>query len=1092
MSSVRLVIKILFISGLIFLAGSKFAAAQDISTLSGIVVDQNGALITGVEISILSADGTLERTVLTDNDGYFTFPFLPLGEYSLKISKDGFDPSEVSSLTISGAAARQIKLELKINPFTEAVKVQSEPAQTVETSGNTSTFERDLIENLPLNGRNQQSLIGLVPGVVLTPVDNRNLGQFSSNGQRTNSNFFTVDGIPANFGTTNYDFLGQTGSGSIPSMNVQGGLDNLISTEALREVRIQTPDFSPATGKTPGASVSFVSKSGTRNFSFSIFENFRSAAFNAKDYFDIEKPPHIFNDFGGSFGGRLFPFGRENRTVNETFFFASFEGRRFTLPQPTVRAAVPSRAIRQETRNPVAQAIYNSFPLPNEKGDQSTNSAAANNPSSINDSAANEFFPETEQFRATYSDPNGAENYNLRIDHVFNPNFSFFGRFNYSPSFSENRNPANLSSFTESDQTTGTFTFGSTQIFGGRFINEFRFNSSFQTGRTNHDFDGLYGGVLPDKSIFIPAAFDADKTHFRFALNGFPAPLVFSYGNFAQNETRQMSFSDNLSFSIGRHEIKLGFNYRRLSPTLRASGFGINYDFNSFETVSLGMANRVAFYENPNVRTNVLSVSSFIQDNWRVAPTFNLIYGLRWEINPAPSANNEKSALLTLETAPDLSEPDQNALRLAPAGTPYYQTGFRNFAPRLGAAIQIFSRRDKQFILRGGVGTFYDLGQSQFNEIASPFEHTNGFAENLTLPVSNVPFDFFSNAAKSNNRLAVASAAPDYQLPRTYFWTVAAQLKIGSYQMFSAAYVGGAGRKLQRTLSLNLAKPGKNEGGYFSDNFSKIIYIDNAYSSDYHAFQFQYSRSLANGFRAFANYTWSHSIDNNSSDSNSSTPFLNYPVSKNRGNSDFDLRHALNAGFTYNLPTIELNNPLGAFLRNWTFSGIFVARTGLPFDVKIVEFNPLANDFYLRRADLVGDAPMFVEAPNSPNGIRINPEAFTKPAERFMQGNLGRNTFTGSSVWQFDASMGKKINLTKKLALELRTEIYNVFNRPNFSNPDTRILYQAGEKIVPKDFGVPTQTMARGFASAEPTGGVSPIFQLGGARAMQFNVRISF
>lgn len=1090
MSSFRLVIKILLVSGLIFLAGSRFAAAQDISTLSGIVVDQNGALIPGVEITILSTNGTLERTVLTDTEGFFSFPLLPSGEYSLKISKDGFDPSEIPTLTIENA--RQVKIELKINPLSEAVKVQSESVQTVENSGNTSNFDRALTDNLPLNGRNQLSLINLVPGIVLTPVDNRNLGQFSSNGQRTNSNFFTVDGVPANFGTTNYDFLGQTGSGSIPSMNVQGGLDNLISTEALSEVRIQTLDFSPATGKTPGATVSFISKSGSDNFSFSLFENFRSGAFNAKDYFDLEKPPHIFNNFGGAFGGPLFTFGREKSADNRTFFFVSFEGRRFTLPQPTIAAAVPSRAIRQETRNPVAQAIYNSFPLPNEKDNQSTNAAAAiQDPSTKTDISATAFFTDTEEFRATYSDPNGAENYNLRIDHVFNPRFTVFGRFNYSPSFSENRNPANLSSLIESDQTTRTLTFGSTQVFSGKIVNEFRFNSSFQTGTTNHDFDGLYGGILPDKSIFIPAAFDADKTHFRFALNGFPAPLVFFYGNFAQNETRQLSFSDNLSYSLGRHEIKLGFDFRRLSPTLRASGYGINYEFNSVEAVSFGTADRVAFYENPNVRTNVLWFSSYIQDNWKIAPNFNLTYGLRWEINPAPSAA-EESALLTLEKSPDLFEPDQNGLRLASAGTPYYRTGFRNFAPRLGAAIQVFSRRDKQLILRGGIGTFYDLGQSQFNEIGSPFEHTNGFAENLTLPVSNVPFEFFLNAANSNNRLAVVSAAPDYRLPRTYFWNFAAQLKIGGNQMFSAAYVGGAGRQLQRTLTLNLAKPGKNTGGYFSDDFSKIIYIDNAYSSDYNAFQFQYSRSLTNGLRAFANYTWSHSIDNNSSDSSISTPFLNYPVANDRGNSDFDLRHALNIGFTYNLPAIKIDNPLGMFFKNWTFGGIFIARTGLPFDVKVVEFDNLSNDFYVRRADLVDGAPLTITAPDSPNGVRINPEAFAKPDGQFTQGNLGRNTFTGSSVWQFDASLGKKINLTKKLSIELRTEVYNVFNRPNFSNPDTEILYQAGEKIVPKSFGAPTKTMARGFASAEPTGGVSPIFQTGGARAMQFNIRISF
>lgn len=1086
-----LAVKILFVSGLIFFAGYKFAAAQSFLPLSGIVVDQNGALLPGVEVSILSLDGTLERTVLTDNEGFFSFPLLPSGDYSLKISKEGFDPSEISNLSISNADGRQIRIELKVNPVSEIVKVEreSEPAQ--ENHGNVSNLDRSLIENFPFNGRNQQSLLNIVPGIVITPVDSRNLGQFSSNGQRTNANFFTVDGVAANFGTTNYDFLGQTGSGSLPARNVQGGLDNLISAESLEEVRIHTLDFSPANTRTPGATVSFISRSGKDNFSFSLFENFRNGVLNAGDYFDIEKPPHDFNNFGGYFGGPLFFPGKRQRSENQTFFFFSFEGKSFTLPQPTVILDVPSLEIRRETLNPVAQAIYNSFPLPNEKDQKSSTAEAVQSVSTLFDIAtANTFFTDTEQFRATYSDRNASESYNLRIDHILNPNLSFFARYNYSPSYSENRNPVNPSSFIDSRQITRTLTVGTTQVFSGKIVNEFRFNSSVQAGQTIHDFDGLYGGIFPDKSIFIPSAFESDKTHFSYSLNGFPAPLVLFYGNYAQNEMRQLSFADNFSYSVGDHEIKLGFDYRRLLPTLRASEYGINYDFNSTESVSLGTANRISFYENPNVSTKVLSVSSYVQDNWRANSRLNLIYGLRWEINPAPSADEEK-ALLTLAKIPDLTEPDQTKLELAPAGTPYYRTGFRNFAPRVGAAIQLFDKSGKQLVLRGGFGMFYDLGQSQFNEIASPLEHTNGFAENFILPIDNASFDFFSNSAKLNRRLSIVSAVPDYQLPRTYFWNFAAQLKDDN-QLFSASYVGGAGRKLQRTITLNLAKSVESDGGYFSDDFSKVIYIDNAHSSDYHSFQFQYVRTLLNGLSAFANYNWSHSIDDSSSDSSISAPFLIYPVSGDRGNSDFDVRHALNIGFSYNLPEIELNNIIGGLFKNWSVSGIFFARTGLPYDVKIAEFNRLTNDFDLRRADLIDNLPVFVETTESPTGVKINADAFTKPSGQRAQGNLGRNVFTGSSVWQFDASLGKKINLTKKFQLQLRTEVYNVFNRPNFSNPQAKILYRSEERIVPKNFGVPTETMARGYASAKPTGGVAPIFQLGGSRALQINVRLIF
>jgi Carboxypeptidase regulatory-like domain/TonB dependent receptor len=1089
---VRLNAKTLMLLFLLIFGGNKYISAQDSADLGGIVVDQNGAVIPGVEVTILNLSGTLERKVLTDDEGFFAFPFLPPDEYTLKISKEGFDPSEVENLLVAEGNSRQFKIELKINQLSEAIKVESVNVSVNEDKGNSTTFDQTTIENFPVNGRNHQSLINLVPGIIFTPVTSRNLGQFSTNGQRTNANYFSVDGVSANFGTTNYDFLGQTGSGSIPAMNIQGGLDNLVSTEALQEVTIQTLDFAPATGKMPGATVSFVSKSGGDHFSATLFENFRNDVFNAKDYFDLEKPPHNFNNFGGSFGGPLFfqKHGKNQSASNQTFFFLAYEGKQFTLPQPTVTMEVPSDEIRKFPPNQVAKAIYNSFPLSNEKAEKPFDKVSGQINAVEKKESASVFFPDTALFSATYSDPNNAENYNLRIDHIFNPNFSVFGRFNHSPSFSENRNPANLSAFTESEQLTRTFTFGSTQMFSAALVNEIRFNSSTQNGNTNHNFDGKYGGILPDKSIFIPNSFAEDKTHFRFSLTGFPDSLVFYYGNFAQNEMRQTNISDTFSYSGNGHELKFGVDYRELLPTLRAAGFGINYNFNSVESVSNGTANRVSYYTNSNVNTTVSSISSFFQDNWKIKSNLNLIYGLRWEINPSPSTL-EKDALLTLENAPNLAQADQTKLKLAPAGTPYYKTAFDNFAPRIGVAFQLFNKEDKQFVLRGGAGTFYDLGQSQFNEIASPYERTNEFTKNLSLPINDFPSDIFSNSNTSANRPTVISASSDYELPRTYFWNLTGQIKFGN-QMFSAAYVGGAGRELQRTLTLNLTKPDGLQNQYYSDDFSKIIYIDNAYSSDYHALQLQFAQNLSAGLTSFVNYTWAHSIDNNSSDSNLSTPFLNYPVSTDRGNSDFDVRHSFNAGFSYNLPQTSRKDMVGDFLKNWSFSGLFFARSGLPFDVKIAEINSRGDAYNYRRADLIEGVPVYLKTGESPTGFRINADAFAKPEKSFRQGNMRRNSLNGSSVWQFDTALAKKINLTDKLQLHLRIEVFNVFNQPNFSNPQTEILYVGGEKIITSNFGSPTQTMARGYASSEPTGGVSPVFQLGGPRTMQFSVRLKF
>ncbi|MCD9188384.1 MAG: carboxypeptidase-like regulatory domain-containing protein [Pyrinomonadaceae bacterium] len=1088
MLSVKSFIKLVSLAALLVISANQSLFAQNSTQISGIVVDQNGDVIPAVEITILNNSGTLERKVVSDAEGFFTFPFLPADEYSLKITKDGFDPAEVQNLLLSEENSRQFKIELKINSLSEVIKVEDEAVKVDEKISNSTNFDRTAIERFPVNGRNHQSLINLVPGVVFTPVDNKNLGQFSSNGQRTNANYFSVDGVSANFGTTNYDFLGQTGSGSIPARNIQGGLDNLVSTASLQEVTINTLDFSPSGGKMPGANISFVTRSGTDNFSFSAFENFRNGVFNAKDYFDLEKPPHVFNNFGGSFGGPLF-FTNNKDSKNKAFFFLAFEGKSFTLPQPTILKEVPSLDVRQNPENRVAEAIYNAFPLPNVEKEKDSQATLIPQAVSVSDNVLNTFFPKTELFRATYSDPNSSETYSLRLDQIINSKFSFFARFNYSPSFSENRNPANLSSFITGRQITRTLTFGATQAFSSNFVNDFRFNISTQKASTKHEFDGLYGGILPDRSIFIPNAFKENDTHLRFSLNGFSDSLNFIYGNFAENEMRQLNFSDNLAYSFSDHEVKLGFDFRRLSPKLRVSGYGINYDFNSADAVSFGIADRVSFYKNPRVDTRVLSVSSYIQDNWKVNRRLNLVYGVRWEINPAPSTA-EKDALFTLETAPDLSRADQTRLQLAASGTPYYQTNFRNFAPRFGAAYEVFEKNGKSLVLRGGIGTFYDLGQSQFNEIASPYEHSNFLAENLILPINNFPLSFLTNEADPNRRLAVVSATPDYQSPRTYFWSTTAQLKLGK-EIFSASYVGGAGRNLQRTLTLNLSEQNGISNVYFSNKFSKIIYIDNAYSSDYHAFQFQYSRSLAQGLNAFANYSWAHSIDNNSSDSNLSVPF-NYAVSNDRGSSDFDVRHTLNIGFSYDVPRLKANNFVGKLMNDWTLGGMFFARTGLPFDVKTTEFDALTNSYITRRANVKSGVPLTIKTAESPTGIKLNADAFYKPLNQSAQGNLGRNAFTGPAVWQFDSSLGRKFNLTEKLKLNLRVEVYNVFNRPNFSNPYAQISYQGKDRIVPENFGIPTRTMARGYAGAEPTGGVSPIFQLGGARQIQFNAQLKF
>src|SRR4029453_9077936 len=159
------------------------------------------------------------------------------------------------------------------------------PLVNTESGAVSTVIDRTFVENLPLNGRSFQTLIALTPGVVLSPATFAEQGQFSVNGQRPDTNYFTIDGVSANFGMTGYIALVETASGALPALSASGGTNSLASVDAMQEFRIQTSSFAPEFGRTPGGQISIVTRSGTNGFHGSLFEYFRNSALDAKDWF---------------------------------------------------------------------------------------------------------------------------------------------------------------------------------------------------------------------------------------------------------------------------------------------------------------------------------------------------------------------------------------------------------------------------------------------------------------------------------------------------------------------------------------------------------------------------------------------------------------------------------------------------------------------------------------------------------------------------------------------------------------------------------------------------------------------------------------
>jgi hypothetical protein len=318
-------------------------------------------------------------------------------------------------------------------------------------------------------------------------------------------------------------------------------------------------------------------------------------------------------------------------------------------------------------------------------------------------------------------------------------------------------------------------------------------------------------------------------------------------------------------------------------------------------------------------------------------------------------------------------------------------------------------------------------------------------------------------------------ADPHLKLPRTYQWNVAVEQSLGSSQVLSVTYLGAAGRELLRVTNLFNPNP----------MFQVVQFVSNSSTSDYDALQVKYDRRLSAGLQMLASYTWSHSVDTASTDAasaNVNTPALIADARVDRGDSDFDIRHAFSAGLSYIVPTIAARPWARALLSGWSLDGVLFARSAPP--VNIVGATSFAAGTILRyRPNLNPGVPIELFGPQYPGGKIFNAAAFSAAPEG-QQGDLGRNVLRGFGAFQVDLALQRRVELTQKMALRLRAEFFNLFNHPNFGSPVNDLSSPL--------FGYSTQMLATNLGSGGPRGGFNPLYQIGGPRSIQLAVRLDF
>lgn len=999
---------------------------------------------------VLSSLRTGERLeTSTDPEGRASFTQLVAGDYSIDVSKAGLATLRVERVVVGVRDWQILRLQLtKVTAQSTSVTV-TDTLDGVSTDPSSSTpLDQRYFQNLPVNGRNAESLILMAPGITSAAGGRGGVGGgFNANGLRSNTNYFTLDGVSLNQSVGGGPGAGGPGPGGGgpptggPASGGSGISSDIGVIDGLEELRVQTSAFAPEFGRSPGAQVVMTSRGGSGIFHGSLFYYFRNEQMAANDWFansrSFPRGKMRQNRPGGTLGGPII--------ANRTFFFVTYEGLRLTTPSTAI-VNVPDLNSRRAAA-PALRPYLNAFPVPN---GPATGTGAA-------------------EYHAVVSNPSQSDSGSLRLDHTLAAGQALFARFAVARSSAESRGSdfSIPNVVTDSRNRSETGTGGWTSALSGSRLNELRVNysrSSFERSPTMDSF----GGATPlNAASVFPRGVDASTGQFSLNIAGLSG---YSIGRQPANSQTQLNIVDTFTKNAGTHTFKLGIDYRRITPTNQRTPYSQGIFFNGLSG-NTGLLSSNA--TNAQVSSNVTSVyplyanfSAFAQDTWRYRDRTTVTYGLRWDVNPAPTTREgEKPFALSESTVAGVTQND-----------PLYETRFLNIAPRVGLAYQIDTTPGREMMFRSGFGVFYDLG---YGSSAAAF---NGapFSSVRTISPAAFPLTAANAAAPAlppkRPYGQISAADRTLQSPMIFQWNMTLERAFGRGQLLSVAYAGTNGRRLLRSTT----QPS------FTDAYDLLRTATNGAKSSYHGLQVQFRKRLSASLHTQLSYSYSHSIDDASNDAG----FGGFATlfGSERGSSDYDIRHNLNFSGSYRLP-LPSKGLAGMILGGWYTDWVATWRTGLPFDVRGVTAQAGGTTatgrtglFAQIRPDYNGKE-VWLDDPTAPAGKRVNSAAFTLPTG-FAQGNLGRNALRGLSARQLDLSLRRTIPIGERVQINLAAEGYNVFNIPNFADPSPL----EGANLSSPSFGLLTRMLNQTFGG----GSVNSLYRSGGPRSAELVFRVTF
>jgi outer membrane receptor protein involved in Fe transport len=1079
----RSTLRLFVAMALLLMVGSSLARGQAVTgSLVGNITDASGGAVSGAKITITDISTGIARTATSNEDGGFVVSYLPPGTYRVEIEKTGFKKFVSDGVPLATGERVRVNAGLEVGQITETTEVTSATLLQTESADVSQSFEQRRIAELPINGRNFQSLIPLIPGVV---PSNASVGIFD-NPQGTQ--FFQVNG--QNNSANNYQIDGVDNNEPLLGLVVQ-----IPPAEAIQQFSVSTSNYDAEFGRAVGAVVNVTTRPGTNQFHGSLFEFHNNSYFKARNYFNLVRdaqgnlkvPNAIKNQYGGTFGGPI--------KKNRTFFFGDYQGQNQRLGRTPQIASVPIQAWRDgdfsgqttiydpATGNangsgrtafannkilparfsPVSVAILKLLPLPNLPG------------------TSNNYLPPAIPFKLD------TQSFDVRIDHQFTEKTTFFAKYNYFQStmsdpaiFGDIGGPTAIGDFNSLADGKGrnqVVTLNATHLFNPTLTTEARF------GFTRYFMDARGPGFDRDlsKEVGIGGSNEDDPAH-----KGLAVIDVENLSNFGQSFNMPTINADNIFNWInnwtkvsGGHTFKWGADIRRLRmDRLQIQGIGSfgprgRFEFrptvtalctpnatgacvssqtslaNSFASFLLGQPDRIGraiFTTTPTNRTTHFFF--FGQDTWQVNPRLTLNLGMRYEIY-TPIASR-------LEAGQGNYDPETNNLLVAGVGdvglSAGVKTDWNNLAPRVGFAYRF---KDKT-VVRGGFGISYFTARFGFTGgtlstsfpvisdqqigVTGDFVSAGTIANIPAFTPIAIPSSGIINPAPALSLFAVPF---ENNLPTVLSYNLTIQHELMSGLSLEVGYVGNRGYNQPFNKRLDASLPGTGNAGIpLNQKFGRTAQTTlRAYGVDsyYNSLQAQLEKRLSRGISFGAAYTWSRSTDFTSNNGGLNNPIF---LELNYGPSDFDRTHTLTINHTLELPfgrgKAYLNSgPLAVILGDWQLNGILSMYSGRPFTVSMSNAalnggpgNALRPD-QLRQPSISGTV--------GPGTTWFDTTAFANPIPTGATpryGTAGRNSLRGPGYFNYDFSIFKGFQIREDMRIEFRTELYNLTNTPKFGQPN--------------------------------------------------------